>query len=651
MFKYRRDIDGLRALSVLAVILFHAFPYTLKNGYLGVDVFFVISGYLISAKTFQELKEGEFSIVNFYLRRIKRILPVALIVLIVTTVIALLTLHYSEFIRFQKSLAAAAFFFLNYQLQGESGYFDISTQLKPLMHYWSLAVEEQFYLIWPLVILSLVSIKNKKILGGIFSIAFFFSLAGFFFTNYFADAWSEGSYYYSLQVRAWELLLGLGVAALNESELFKKQTSPLNENRLINFSSLGMAFLFAGLVVPFKVWINLFAALGAGFIILNNRNNFFTKFLSTKWMVGIGLASYSLYLWHWPFLSFLRIYNANPGIFVILLAVLIAAVLSFLTYYFVERPLKHQTWSVRLNQDEANRSVRYRAYALLLCTSVLFAGAMYLKPFFSGEPESYSEERPDFEVDQSCLLNEIHHNDKPARVAFCYTSKRDSPSRGLIVGDSHANAFFPGIDLVYTNIKWSIVAHHSCMPVVGNDAGTRECGESIDEAIRYAVKEKFKVIVFVTSNRVFEIQSKRFGTSLSKETYEKELSWMSGQEAHPAVVVLDPVPEYNIWPQQCMGNRVWFVQTFLPEAPPDCEKPKVEWLKESEKYKKFNAGLKEKFPWLITFDPTEVLCGQSKCSLPDFKYYYRDTDHLNLWGSTYVINAMKEQLNKKDAVF
>lgn len=650
MLTYRKDVDGLRAISVLIVIIFHAFPGLLQNGYIGVDVFFVISGYLISSITFQELERGQFSVVSFYLRRIKRIFPAALIVLFVSTLVAVVTLQYSEFLRFKNSLAGAAFFYLNYQLDGESGYFDISSQLKPLMHYWSLAVEEQFYLLWPACALLAHRYKKYwKLSLEAFFLILISSLTLFLFTNYFLN--TVVTTYHTLEVRAWELMAGVGVTLIFNSEKIRKHISIVDDYRLFNLANLGMAFLFAGLFLANYVWSNVFAVLAAVCFLLNGRAGSVSRFLSSKGMVGIGLASYSLYLWHWPFLSFLRIYKPNVSAFPIVVAVAISSVFAFLTYYYVERPMKSKRWYFKRENGQTKSAGLVSASALTLCFVVIFASTFQLKPLYSAEPEFYSANEVATEKSPLCILNETHKQWDPQKLSFCFSGKSDATKRGLIVGDSHADAIFPGLSYVFNDIKWSIVAQHSCMPFIGQDSGDKTCGDNIAEALKYAVKEKFSVIVFANANRAFKILNDQKGLPFIKSAYEDFFKEILDKPDAPPVVLIEPVPEFKLYPQQCAGNRVWFVQRFISETPPDCEKAKSTWNEQSAALRSLYAELKAKHSEVQVFDPASIICSDSACSLTDSKYYYKDQDHLNTAGSTLIMSALKDQLIKKGTVF
>lgn len=358
--KYRPDIDGLRAVAVLAVVAFHAFPSWIQGGFIGVDVFFVISGYLITTIIFENLERGTFSFPEFFARRIKRIFPALIIILTACFVFGWFALLADEFKELGKHIAAGTGFVSNLVLWGESGYFDHSAETKPLLHLWSLGIEEQFYIVWPLLLWFAWKFKfnllTVTVLIGI--ISFSLNINGIEKDNI--------ATFYSPQTRFWELLCGSLLAwftlyrksyfsciknnidGVLSSVLFRERPKNIgnicsNMLSLIGFSLLLYGFFRIDKELSFPGTWALVPVLGAVLIITSGSKAWLNRIvLSNKIAVWFGLISFPLYLWHWPILSFLRIIeNGTPHRDARIIAVLLSILLAWVTYKFIEKPLRN----------------------------------------------------------------------------------------------------------------------------------------------------------------------------------------------------------------------------------------------------------------------------------------------------------------------
>lgn len=357
--KYRADIDGLRAIAVLSVVIFHAFPNMLKGGFIGVDIFFIISGFLISTIIFSNLDSGNFSFVEFYSRRIKRIFPALLLVLIACFAAGWFVLLADEYKQLGKHIAGGAGFVSNFLFWQESGYFDNAADTKPLLHLWSLGIEEQFYIVWPLLLwfawkqrLNLLTITLTVLIVS--------------FALNISKVHSEAvAAFYSPQARFWELLTGSVLAYIT---LYKQNLLPTLRQRLDSGLSiiicaeepsikgntlrsvqslLGMMLIAVGMMVitkekAFPGWWAVLPAMGAVLIISAGLGAWFNRaILANKVLVWFGLISFPLYLWHWPLLSFARIMEGDkPSQGVRLAAIVISVVLAWLTYKLIEKPIR-----------------------------------------------------------------------------------------------------------------------------------------------------------------------------------------------------------------------------------------------------------------------------------------------------------------------
>ena len=341
---YRPDIDGLRAIAISTVVLYHAFPSLLPGGFIGVDIFFVISGFLISGIVFTQVAAGKFSVRDFYIRRICRIFPALVIVLSITAVVGWTWLLPGDWERLGQEIHGSAFFFVNFVFLSQAGYFDEASITKPLLHLWSLSIEEQFYVVWPIATLLACRIRGALpllLVVGIFT-SFAFNLKTIT-TNPVAAFYMPGT-------RAWELLIGCLLAfrlKFEESPIALRFSAieTIFAPELRAFCGLGliaMAAMFFDSHQPYPGWRALFPTTGAALLIAAGSNATINRaLLSNRPMIFIGLISYPLYLWHWPILSFVTIYQGvTPSVQERLGLVLLAFGCAVGTFYLLERPIR-----------------------------------------------------------------------------------------------------------------------------------------------------------------------------------------------------------------------------------------------------------------------------------------------------------------------
>ncbi len=338
--KYRPEIDGLRAIAVIPVILFHAGFEYFSGGFVGVDVFFVISGYLITTILIEDIENKRFSIVNFYVRRARRILPALTVVTLLTIPIAWLLLSDSSLQKFGNALIGVSIFTSNVVFWKQQGYFNESAELNPLLHTWSLAVEEQYYILFPLfLILAWRFSKNTAFWMIVVITAISFSLSEWGWRN------KEMANFYLAPTRAWELLLGSVTA-------FIVQKRGVRTNNLL--ASIGItAILFAVFsydkTIPFPSVFALVPVLGAVLIILYaKQGTYVANLLSIKYFVGVGLISYSAYLCHQPIFAFSRVIIGDVDIGIQLSLVLIFATffLAYLSWRYIEKPFRKRSFLI-----------------------------------------------------------------------------------------------------------------------------------------------------------------------------------------------------------------------------------------------------------------------------------------------------------------
>ena len=335
--EYRKDIDGLRAVAVLAVVFFHGRLAGFSGGFVGVDVFFVISGFLITGLIAADCRAGRFSLVTFYFRRVRRILPALLCVYFASTALAALVMMPSDMAEFGRSLVSSAAFVSNHFFFHLADYFGGPSEQKPLLHTWSLSIEEQFYLVWPLLFLLLARWRRGwlpycvGILGALSLVA----------SAMLVRQHKEAAFFLA-PLRAWELLLGASLALLPRPSRMSGGGAQLS-------AGLGLTLIIASIVLldesqPFPGLLALPACLGTAMLIRAGMHDapLVTRMLSLRPAVAVGLISYSLYLWHWPLLALARYHFDRPLRWTELAAVVGASLLAAIaTYRYVEQPARH----------------------------------------------------------------------------------------------------------------------------------------------------------------------------------------------------------------------------------------------------------------------------------------------------------------------
>ncbi|WP_225161035.1 acyltransferase family protein [Bradyrhizobium sp. BRP56] len=394
---YRPDIDGLRAVAVSLVVLGHAFPQYVPGGFVGVDIFFVISGYLITGIIYGDIQNGSFSLATFYARRIRRIFPALIVVLIAAFIAGWQLLMPSELVALGKEIAAGAGFSANLLFYSEGGYFDAAAQTKPLLHLWSLGIEEQFYLVWPLLLWALM--RWRIAAAAPLALIFIASLVA----NILVVRTNPEAAFYQPFTRAWELAAGALVAVCLPSGFSAARD-------LLGWSALAVIAAVTAFYSPSMTYPGIAAVApvaAAAALIMSGRN----RFLSTRTAVAIGLISYPLYLWHWPILVFAASFKGRPltlaenG-----LAVGASFILAWATYRYVERPIRFGQWRVApvlAASMVAVASVGALAivdgFAFRLPAIVREAGAMTVSRDFLRYGECHISASADPAFDPSCV--------------------------------------------------------------------------------------------------------------------------------------------------------------------------------------------------------------------------------------------------------
>jgi peptidoglycan/LPS O-acetylase OafA/YrhL len=451
---YRPDIDGIRAIAILSVVIYHSGLRLLPGGFTGVDIFFVISGYLIGGHIFSELRTGRFSFLRFYHRRAKRILPAFYFVLAFTVIAGWFLLSPTEFRELGRSAFSATLSASNLVFWHFSGYFDTRSEFNPLLMTWSLGVEEQFYLVVPLFMVVLTRLRRNWLWPAILAGCLFsFVLAICALPHY------PTLVFYMLPPRAWELGAGvaLAVAAFNRKQDFL----PAAAAQVSGLSGLVMIIvptIVLNTKTPFPGWAALPSVLGTVMVIGTPASWVNRRILSLPPLVFVGRVSYSLYLWHWPILAFLRVaYGSTLPLMASLVAIAVSFGLAILSFYFVEQPCRR---SKMLPGPLLMRYAMVSIAMLLACAGAWVAGE-YPRENSVVAREDLAAYLPTVEP---CLVG----HDKLPTPSSCYDAGDSSPKVALW-GDSHAAALAPALRRLAQAQSFGFVqlGKATCLPMVG----------------------------------------------------------------------------------------------------------------------------------------------------------------------------------------
>lgn len=481
--QYRADIDGLRAVAILAVVIFHAYPQKLPGGFVGVDVFFVISGFLISTIIFKSLEQDAFSFYDFYMRRVRRIFPALLLVLTCSFAFGWLVLLADEYSQLGKHIAAGAGFFSNFVLANESGYFDNSAETKPLLHLWSLGIEEQFYIVWPLMLWGICKSRISMYVALACVVTFSFGL------NVIVLKHSPVFTFYSPLTRCWELC---GGAALAWYCLNRSQHSAAPSTRVSNAQAIAGAVLI-GIGVftydkgdPFPGWLAVVPVLSAVLLILAGPHAWINKhLLASKIMVWFGLISFPLYLWHWPLLSFAHVIEGRiPRSHIRFQLLLIAIALAWLTFRWIEKPIRAQVHAARVNLSLL--SLMCATGLAGYCTHTLWEG-LEGRSFPSNTNPHYVKAINDWGYPKGLKEKRIEK--------VKYFTNSDLTPEVLFIGDSHVEHFAPRVVALSQDVNSKSIAFVTAGgPPIPNACriSRHDCSETMSHAKK--VLDEFKSI-------------------------------------------------------------------------------------------------------------------------------------------------------------
>jgi peptidoglycan/LPS O-acetylase OafA/YrhL len=636
---YRAEIDGLRALAVLPVIFFHAGFEIFGGGFVGVDVFFVISGYLITSIIISEISSNKFSIVNFYERRARRLLPALFFVMGVCIPFAWLWLTPSDLKDFGESLVAVSFFSSNILFWSESGYFDTTAELKPLLHTWSLAVEEQYYIIFPIFLLLSWRLGIRKIL--ILLVIFFIislSLANW-------GAYNKPSFtFFLLPTRGWEILIGVFTS------FYLYKNSFIRSFYLNQFLSLsGLILIIFSIFIfnkntPFPSLYALVPTLGTGLLILSAvPKTIAHNLLSKNFFVSIGLISYSAYLWHQPLLAFAK-YRLVEDVsdLILIILCLSSIVIAWFSWNFIEKPFRNK------------KTISKKLIFIFSITGIIIFSSigmsMHLKNGFN-DRVSFSEElsksftRP---LPEDCFGTPYNHYEEKWG---CFLGDEKEEIDFILFGDSHSLSFKTlidekakqnGINIFYTGAP-------GCLPFLGvhidkdkKDQKQNNCNLLNERVYKLAKEKNIKGIILSARWSFYNLADYAFnGDRFISDNIDGPFSLSKSIEnfsklfdATVKKYEIIGVPLHLITQPPFQKNQPEAVFFNIAKGIGSIESMSVK-KSHFEKLNKvsMNAFLKHKDAVNI-YNLTDIFCGEVLCLIgDDEKSFYYDDDHLSNYGA------------------
>ncbi|WP_418117764.1 acyltransferase family protein [Variovorax sp. 350MFTsu5.1] len=642
---YRPDIDGLRAVAVLCVLAFHAFPSALPGGFIGVDVFFVISGFLITRIIRTALNTGQFSFIDFYSRRVRRIFPALVLMLVAVHVAGSMFLFSHELKSLGLHVASGAGFVSNLLLWHETGYFDAAGETKPLMHLWSLGIEEQFYIVWPLLLWGLHKFNALQaraiLLLGLASLVF----------NILVVQLSVTTAFYAPHARAWELAAGslLTFCNLRRVGRFANALATCGAALLVV-----CALTFSGRLNFPGAWAVL-PVLGAALLLVAGPESAIgRRVLSHPAVVWVGLISFPLYLWHWPLLSFVRIWTGGtPAMTVQVCAVGCAVFLAWATYKFVEKPVRFGTWSGRWHASTAMLAGAALSIGVIGLTTHLTDGAAArgVPPQIAKLAETHigpAQRDACFDLPAA----------ETASVWSCSYGKAQSSVEIVVTGDSHAFALTPALDRLSADLDARVTAAMTaaCPPLLGIQTrghGRSDCRRFNERVFDYVKRLGVKTVVLaarwthysggMTKPRdvmPLSVNGEPTDLTASRRLFEDALDQTLRQYQAVGVsvyLVLDN-PQQVVAPRDAIAKSRRDVARVndwsVPKAVHDGDQ---RWSRETiERIANGRATV-------IDFD--DLLCDSRVCRLTDpAGFLYSDGDHLSVHGALVVYPAISAAL-------
>ena len=610
--KYRSDIDGLRAVAVIAVFLHHLGSSLLPGGFVGVDIFFVISGFLITSQVFSEVKRNAFSLKGFYQRRINRIVPALVTVLLATVILGAFILSPVDLVRLNVSALLSLLGVSNVYIWVKYGnYFAADASEAPLLHTWSLGIEEQFYVIWPLFIVLLYRLAPRYVLP-VLAIGV---VAAVGVSEYATGVFATAAYYL-LPTRFFELMLGglLGIYLHQPRVIGKLAAHGL---ALAGYLLIGFSLFALNANSTFPGFNALIPCLGAALLILAGSGDRHSRLLTSRPMVFIGLISYSLYLWHWPLIAYLNYLGIAIDLPVATLLIAASILLSWLSWRFVEVPFRRNgaTWQFS--------RVFTRRFAL---PALGLAAVAALSLQFNGFPQRFGPgvsaleamtlSKPS-EIRSGCHVPNALYNTAPNDN--CRLGAKKDGVDGIMIGDSFANHFTGMVDILArpNDIALMDYTMDSCPPIIGYTADmppvyAAHCAKRNERVFSLIEQNHYRYVVLAA------IWPKDSRARDLVEASIKRVVENSGQ----VIVILSN--QHIEKAASCPIRRLMFNSKRSCAVPQSALAP-------------YWADVQAKFPQVRFIDPNQVICPAGVCSpIIQGKLLYLDDSHLNEVGARFI---------------
>ncbi|WP_271895896.1 acyltransferase family protein [Candidatus Phyllobacterium onerii] len=627
---FRPDIEGLRALAVSGVIAFH-FGYSgLPGGFVGVDIFFVISGYLITQHLQQEIaKHGTVNLWTFYARRARRLLPASLFVILVTLVAGYFILAPSEQQLYSKGALFASTYIINlWLIRWSLDYFAVDATNNPFIHFWSLSVEEQFYLAWPALLLLFTRIRPGK--HGVFLLMAAVAAISFALCAWLTVVSQPWAFYFS-PLRAWEFAIG-GLASMALLNNWAKRFPYSPAMGWIGLALIIAAYLRVSEQDAFPGFIALVPALGTVMVLLGgvHQSAYGPKaLLAVKPAQWVGKLSYSLYLWHWPVIVYAAMLVPDLTSVQRILLMLLTLALSIFSYHFVENPIRRNAWLMA----STRRSLAFAALLTMTGVTVGYASATLAKHNITSQQRMIAEtaERPSTvrATDESCVLDLETVKPKP-----CIFGSQSSSQTIVLFGDSHADHWStPLIDIakkddirLVTYLKSSCRATRVTTWSIKLKRDYTECDEWRDLAIKEMIAMRPQLVI-ISQLSISHLNEE---ISDSSELSPRRRQWADGikstiqplVDAGIKVVFLRDVPTHKAYLDKCVARALW-----QGRDPSICDTPRAAALNEGDA--KIEKGIVSSIQNASYVDMTSFFCSDTLCHATiDGKLMFRDRHHI-----------------------
>ena len=642
---FRQDINGLRAWAVIAVILFHFGIPGFSGGFVGVDIFFVISGFLMTGIIYKGLTEDSFSTLGFYLARAKRIIPALLALCLALLILGWNFLPAIEFEQLGKHSAGAVTFLSNMVFWKESGYFDSESHDKWLLHTWSLSVEWQFYILLPLALIILWKIRPQKTT---LIVSYFLGIIASLALSIIITQLKPSAAFYLLPTRAWEMLAGGLVFLLQDH--FTRNKSRLKALEIIGFFLLVFSIVYFDDQTSWPDWKALLPVLGTCLVIISIQEN--SLLSTTKLHAVFGKWSYSLYLWHWPLVVFLNYTSEQSNPYWIFMGLLITLILGFLSYKFIESPT-----SKFLNSKKQQSVFLISASAVSI--PLILGVYIFSQSGIHGRISPEIDAVFDMQTDINPRRNECHGT-KTTHPPECTYGGSDLAI--IVLGDSHAAAIVNAVEksLPFKDkhlLDWTI---SGCPTVAGIN---REGAPACHTFNKYALKKQesfnknIPVLIFNRNAIPFygpneSHKQPRFyfdkpsGTSYKQHLVDNYIETLCSYAKSRPTFVMRPTPEFKLNVPKKIGRSI------LLGGAPEFEISKQEYFNRQQVTWDAQDTAHEQCG-VIILDPLPYLCEGNNCqgSKNGIPIYY-DDDHLNLYGADQLIPLFRSifEANNKLAI-